>query len=91
MDLSSLMGGKAPEQEQQPAFEYTAQAASPLISGEVKLTISETALTVAALFDVVEIPLAKIVKLSFADYVVAVTTVDGDYTFSHMGAWAQPF
>ncbi len=45
----------------------------------------------ATLFDVAEIPLARIVKLSFADYVVAVTMVDGDYTFSRMGAWAQPF
>ncbi len=45
MDLSSLSGGKAPAQEQRPVFEYTAQAASPIVSGEVKLAISDTALS----------------------------------------------
>ncbi len=91
MDLSSLSGGKAPAQEQRPVFEYTAQAASPIVSGEVKLAISDTALTVAALFDVVEIPFAKMIVLAFADYTVTVKTSDGDYSFSRMGQWAQPF
>ncbi len=91
MDLSSLSGGKAPAQEQRPVFEYTAQAASPIVSGEVKLAISDTALSVAALFDVVEIPFAKMIVLAFADYAVTVKTSDGDYSFSRMGQWAQPF
>ena len=73
------------------AIEYTAQAASPLINGEVKLTIGGSALTVAALFDVAEIPYAEINELKLVDYTVIVNSDGGLYTFSRLGNWSQPF
>jgi hypothetical protein len=92
MDLSSLMGGGKPsEKEQKPAMEYTAQAASPIVNGEVKMTIGENALTVTALFDAAEIAYAEINALSLADYIVTVKAESGDYTFSRLGNWCQPF
>jgi hypothetical protein len=65
-------GGKPPEKEQKPAIEYTAQATTPLVNGEVKLTIGETALTAAALFDTAEIPY----KLRISKSGVAVLTYE---------------
>ena len=91
MDLSSLTGVGKPEQEQKPSFEYTAQAASSVVSGEVKLTIGEKSYNIASLFDTVEIDFAEINTLSFADYTVTVKTDSGDYAFYRMGSWAQPF
>jgi hypothetical protein len=85
------MGDNAPKQEQKPTIEYTAQAASPLVSGKVKLTIGETGFTVSALFDVVEIPFAEVNGIDFVDYAVTVETEGGDYTFTRMGEWAQRF
>ena len=73
------------------SIEYTAQAVSPLVSGEVKMTISEKALTAAALFDIAEIPFAEMNALIHADYTVTVKADDGDYVFSRMGNWRQPF
>jgi hypothetical protein len=70
---------------------YTAQATSSLVNGEVKLTIGDNALTVAALFDVIEISFAEINVLALADYVVAIRADSGDYTFSRMGQWAERF
>lgn len=72
-------------------IEYTAQTASPLVNGEVRLTISETALTVFALPDIIEVPYAKIKALSLANYVITAKTSDGDYAFSRMGGWTQSF
>ncbi|MDR0875397.1 MAG: hypothetical protein LBN12_04225 [Clostridiales Family XIII bacterium] len=89
MDVSSLMGGGDPAQE--PAFEYTAQASSPLVSGEVKLVIGENALTFTALFGAAEIPFAEVNALTLADYVVTVRADSGDHVFSRMGNWCQPF
>ena len=91
MDLTTLTGDKPSKTEQEPAIEYTAQATSPLVSGEVKLRIGEAALTVTALFDTVEITYAEINALVFADYVVTVKADSGDYAFSRMGEWAQRF
>ena len=94
MDLSGIAGGgssKAAEKAQAPAIEYTAQAASPLINGEVKMVIGDSALTVTALFDAAEIPFAEINGLIFGDYTVTVAAESGDYVFSGMGQWAQPF
>ena len=92
MDLSTIVGGgKSPDQEQKPAIEYTAQAASSLVNGEVKLTIGDNAFTAAALFDTTEIPFAEVNAIRLVDYVVTVQTDSGDYTFSRMGEWAQRF
>jgi hypothetical protein len=83
--------GHAAGQEQGLSVEYTAQAASPLVNGEVKLAISEAALTVASLFDTAEIPFAEINVLDLTDYVVTVKADSGEYVFSHMGSWCEPF
>ena len=85
------MDGGNTKQEQNPAFQYTAQTVSPIVNDESKLTIGENSLSVTALFDVAEIAYAEINTLSFADYVVTVKTDGGDYNFSRMGNWAQPF
>jgi hypothetical protein len=93
MDLSTQTGGvgNAPEKEAEPAFEYTAQAASALIAGEVKLKIGENALSATALFEAAEITFAEVNALILADYVVTVKTDGGDYAFSRMGSWCGPF
>ncbi|MCL2124991.1 MAG: hypothetical protein FWH33_03250, partial [Oscillospiraceae bacterium] len=91
MDISSLLGGGKPEKENQPAFEYTAQAASAIVNGEAKLTIGENAFTAAALFDTAEVTYATVNAIEYVNYTVAVKTDDGDYAFSRMGQWAQPF
>ena len=92
VDLTSLTdGGKPPEKEQAPALEYTAQAASTLVNGEVKLTVDEDVLAVTALLDAAVIPFADIMALELADYAVTVKTDGGKYTFSRMGSWCQPF
>ena len=78
-------------QDQKPPMEYTAQAASPFVKGEVKMTIGENTFTVKGLFDILEIPYAIVNSIEFADYTVIVRTDDGDYSFSRMGNWAQPF
>ncbi len=88
----SSMAGSAPEKERaRPAFEYTAQAVSSLVTGEAKLMIGETGLTVTTLFDAMDIPFAKMTGLAVEDYAVSVKTYEGDYVFSRMGQWAQPF
>ncbi|MCL2358454.1 hypothetical protein [Candidatus Bathycorpusculum sp.] len=90
MDLSNIKSGGSPKQAQS-AMEYVAQAASPLINGEVKLTISDNALIAIALFDAIEITFAEINTLDLTNYIVTVKADSGDYTFSHMGNWCQPF
>jgi len=91
VDISSLGGGSSPKQEQKPVGEYTAQVSSSLVNGAVKLKIKDNALTVTALFDVVEITFAEINALELTDYIVAIKADSGVYTFSHMGNLCQPF
>ena len=86
---SSLINDGARSRE--PLIQYTAQAASKLVSGETKLTIGGSALTAAGLFDTVEIPYAEINGLSIADYTVAIDSDSGAFAFSRMGNWCQPF
>lgn len=90
MDFPASTGGN-PEQKQEPVIEYTAQADSPLVNGEVKLTINETALLITALFDTAEIPFADVTALVFADYAITIKTDSGEYAFTQMGNWCQPF
>jgi hypothetical protein len=80
-----------PKKEQKPAVEYAARADSPLVNGDVKMTISDNALCVSALFDAVEIAFAEINALNIADYTVTISADSGDYTLSRMGNWCQPF
>jgi hypothetical protein len=92
MDIIAFAGGgTAPEGERKPAIEYTAQAVSSFVNGEVKLTIGENGLTAAALFDAAEIAFAEMNLIELADYVVTVRADSGDYTFSRMGGLCQPF
>ncbi len=93
MDLSSLTGGKASKQEQKPALEYTAQAASLMGKDEAKLTIGEDALTVATLFRTLEIPYSMILGIVYDTelYDVLIKSTEGDTELSRMGNWAQPF
>jgi len=73
------------------SIEYTAQAASSLVSGEVKLSVGDAALTVTALFDAAEIPFSEINALKLAEYVVTVQAGNDVYAFSRMGSWCEPF
>ena len=50
-------------------IEYTAEVVSPLVSGEAKLSVSEKALTVTALFDVAEVSFTEINALMFEDLI----------------------
>ena len=74
-----------------PVFEYTAQATSPLVNGEVKLRINKNGLMATTLFDVVEVPYAEVNALELADYNVIVRADSGTYVFSRMGSWCEPF
>jgi len=83
------MGGA--QKEQKPAFEYTAQASSPIANGEVKVKIDKNAMTMAALFTTVEIAYAEISELKMADYAVTIRADSGDYVLTRMGNWCRPF
>lgn len=72
-------------------IEYKAQVSSPLASGEAGLTVSDKGLSITTLFEAAEIPFAGINALTIADYIVTVKADDGDYVFSRMGSWVQPF
>jgi len=80
-----------PPQEQKPAIEYNAQAVSPIVNGEAKLNIAENSFFVKGVFDIAEIPYAKVNALEFADYTTVAKTDEGDFVLSRMGNWAQPF
>jgi len=74
-----------------PPVDYTAQASSPIVNGEVKLKIEKNSFIAAELLDIAEVPYVSITSIEFKDYVVTVRTDDGNYVFSRMGQWAQPF
>lgn len=90
MDSPSFMGNEI-SQKQKHSIEYTAQAVSPIVNGEVKLTIGKNSFTAAALFDTVEIAFSEVNELILADYIVTVKADSGDYTFSRLGNWCKPF
>ena len=92
MDISSLIsGGSAPGQDSTPAIEYAAQAASPIVSGDVRMAIGKDALIVTALFTAVEVPFAEMNALAYTNHIITISADSGDYSFSRMGSWAQPF
>ena len=94
-DSAELVVQKLSEEPEQKttedSFEYAAQAVTPLVSGEVKLVIGEKALVIASLFDVIELPFAEVNSISLNDYVVYIEADSGQYVFSRMGNWCQPF
>ncbi len=72
-------------------IEYDAQVDSPLIAGEVKVTVLENGLFLKPLLDAVEIPYVGIRSLELQDYALAVATDYGMFRFSKMGNWLEPF
>ena len=89
MYLTPDTGGSEPGRK--PAVEYAAQVASPIASGEARLTIGENALTIAALFVTVDVTFAEMNDIRLTNYVVTVKADSGNYSFSRMGSWCQPF
>jgi len=77
--------------EQKTAVEYTAQATSPVVNGEVKIKVGENNFTATGLFDTADVPYVAVNSLEFSNYVVLAKTDEGDFSFSRMGSWAQPF
>ena len=86
MEESSLK-----ENEINKDLEYSARAASSIINGEVKLKVGNTALGINALFETIELPFAEINAINLNDYIVTIKTDDGDYAFSRLGSWCEPF
>ena len=76
-------------QDQPP--QYGAVASSPLVNGDVKLSIGQDALTVTGPFDVVEVSFADVNVLQMAEYALVLQTDDGMFQFNNLGSWAQPF
>ena len=91
MDLSPFFGERTQTRSRAAGIEYTAQAASPIVSGEVRMTISDRALSAIALFDAAEIAFAEINAIELKDYIITVFTDCADYSFSRMGNWCLPF
>ena len=84
-------GGPPAERDKGASIEYAAQLSSPLFSGDVRLTIGKHALTITALFDAVEILYAEMNELILKDYAITVDSDSGEFVFSMMGRWCQPF
>ena len=85
------MEASVPIQAQDPAIEYAAQAVSPLVKGDVRLTVGDNTLSVTSLYNAGEVFFTGINELILEDYAVVVKTDDGDHVFSRMGNWLQPF
>lgn len=71
--------------------EYAAQANIPELSGEVRLTLGEDALTITATLDAAELPYASIRSLARENYGVTVNADSGAYRFSKMGNQGEAF
>ncbi|MDR0964405.1 MAG: zinc ribbon domain-containing protein [Clostridium sp.] len=85
-----------------PAQTNTAGVANPYmmiseVNGAVKLAVTDTGLTITALFDTVTVSFAEMSAVTLSDYVVSVniqvpgTSQTGIYIFSQMGSWCEPF
>ncbi|MCE5234729.1 MAG: hypothetical protein LLF87_01565 [Eubacteriales bacterium] len=71
--------------------EYAAQASTPELNGDVRLTLGEDALTVTAPLDAAELPYASIRSLARENYGVTVNADGGAYRFSKMGNQSEAF
>ena len=71
--------------------EYMALTASPLINGETRLVITDKALALTTTLDALEIPFSEVNALDLTDYIVTVRADSGDYVFSKLGSWCEPF
>jgi len=81
----------APDKDEKSKMQYSAQAASPVVNGDVKLTIGKHALTATGLFDVAEIPYAKVESIEYANFTTTLKTEEGVFVFSRLGNLAQTF
>ena len=72
-------------------IEYTAKVVSPLVNGDAQLKITDKGLMLTGQFDTAEVPFAEMNKLSLYDYIVTLSAEGGDYVFSKLGNWCQPF
>ena len=73
------------------SIEYNAKAASPLVNGDAVLKITDKGLMLTTTFDTAEVPFCDMNELSLANYVITLKADSGDYVFSMMGNWCQPF
>jgi len=73
------------------SIEYTAKAASPLVNGDAVLKITDKGLMLTTTFDTAEVPFCDMNELSLVNYVITLKADSGDYVFSMMGNWCQPF
>ena len=71
--------------------EYMALTASPLINGETRLVITDKALALTTTLDALEISFSEMNALDLTDYIVTVRADSGDYIFSKLGNWCEPF
>jgi hypothetical protein len=71
--------------------DYTAQASSPIVNGEVKIKINEHSFVATSPFDVADIQYVRINSIGLDDYVTTVRTDDGDFVFRKMGQYTQAF
>jgi len=91
MDLSTDAYKGTSNQKDTAKVEYKAQAASPFINGEVRLTISESTLLVTSPLDAIELAYREINALELHDYIVRVSADSGDFAFSKLGTFCEGF
>jgi len=91
MDLSSIVGSTTSGQEEKPVVEYKAQAASPFITGEVRLTVLENTLAATSPLDAIELAYREINALMLHDYTVRVSAESGEFLFSKLGTMCEAF
>lgn len=89
--LDKMMNGAAmPSAGEQaetppPIAEFEGYAECALFAEEVKITLTQDEVIVAALFDQLVLPYGKISAFAFENYRVTVNTADGMVAFSRMG------
>ena len=72
-----------------PIAEFEGYAECALFSEEVKITLAQDEMIVAALFDQLVLPYAEISSFAFENYRTVINTADGIVTFSRMGQEAE--
>ena len=72
-----------------PIAEFEGYAECSLFSEEVKITLAQDEMIVAALFDQLVLPYAEISSFAFENYRTVINTADGIVTFSRMGQEAE--
>lgn len=72
-------------------MEYKGILGSPSINGDVKLTIGENELYIESVLDSTTLSYAQMFSIGIVDYAVLIRTYYGDYSFSRMGQWCEPF